>query len=409
MHMIDNLGGRLGSFDRLEKELAAGRSVVELRPRDRRRRLLRRAPSRRARRRLTPRSTSARASRTRAPARSDQDRVVLILDDGDSWTAIGSPRTPGSRREIARAWGNERFGDPNPHEDFCLGVAARRRLVGLGPAPPLHRRRRRARRASTSTRRVAIEIWVDARGPRAGAESVARRCSLLDPRRRTSHSRYVDARAHWPRTTPPSCASTLARAGARSRTSSARRSASRRERAPELGGLLFSPRRDLARASAIAGPSASCRRSAARRSATCRSATAAATLDPWPLGVPELTVHADGRRVESASTDEAAMHAAPRCRAVVADRTTLALPDGGPRHPAHDALERPVARRKVRKNRADRAAPTLGARAAVSWSVDGEGHREADPPALADLVPDGRAPAGHGARDPAGRRGLQRA
>ena len=25
MHMIDNLGGRLGSFDRLEKELAPGR------------------------------------------------------------------------------------------------------------------------------------------------------------------------------------------------------------------------------------------------------------------------------------------------------------------------------------------------------------------------------------------------
>ncbi len=26
MHMIDNLGGRLGSFDRLEKELASGQA-----------------------------------------------------------------------------------------------------------------------------------------------------------------------------------------------------------------------------------------------------------------------------------------------------------------------------------------------------------------------------------------------
>src|SRR3981189_2283732 len=45
---------------------------------------------------------------------------------------------------------------------------------------------------------------------------------------------------------------------------------------------------------------------------------------------------------------------------------------------------------------------------AVSSSVYGEGHREAHPAALAHLVPHGRAAAGHGARDPAGRGGLQR-
>ena len=38
----------------------------------------------------------------------------------------------------------------------------------------------------------------------------------------------------------------------------------------------------------------------------------------------------------------------------------------------------------------------------------GKGHRKAHPPALADLVPDGRAPARVRARDQAGRRGLQR-
>src|SRR3954451_12073094 len=41
-------------------------------------------------------------------------------------------------------------------------------------------------------------------------------------------------------------------------------------------------------------------------------------------------------------------------------------------------------------------------------STNGEGHREAHPPALADLVPDGRAAPRHGPRDPARRRGLQR-
>ena len=39
---------------------------------------------------------------------------------------------------------------------------------------------------------------------------------------------------------------------------------------------------------------------------------------------------------------------------------------------------------------------------------DGEGHREADPSALADLVPDGGAAPGHGARDQAGGRGVLR-
>ena len=46
VHMIDNLGGRLGSFDRLEKELAPGSALVAVRPRDRRRGVLR-APRRR--------------------------------------------------------------------------------------------------------------------------------------------------------------------------------------------------------------------------------------------------------------------------------------------------------------------------------------------------------------------------
>ena len=39
--MIDNLGGRLGSFDRLEKELPDGRALVGLGPGAGRRRVLR--------------------------------------------------------------------------------------------------------------------------------------------------------------------------------------------------------------------------------------------------------------------------------------------------------------------------------------------------------------------------------
>ena len=54
VHMIDNLGGKLGSFDRLEKGLAPGRGVDGVRSRRRRQRLLRAARRRaRAARRLT--------------------------------------------------------------------------------------------------------------------------------------------------------------------------------------------------------------------------------------------------------------------------------------------------------------------------------------------------------------------
>ena len=50
VHFLDNLGGRLGSFDRLEKELPAGAVVVGLRPRPGRQRVLRRRSGRVARR-----------------------------------------------------------------------------------------------------------------------------------------------------------------------------------------------------------------------------------------------------------------------------------------------------------------------------------------------------------------------
>ena len=46
------------------------------------------------------------------------------------------------------------------------------------------------------------------------------------------------------------------------------------------------------------------------------------------------------------------------------------------------------------------------ARGEYPQSADGEGHRKADPSALADLVPDGEPPARVGARDQAGGRGL---
>ena len=56
------------------------------------------------------------------------------------------------------------------------------------------------------------------------------------------------------------------------------------------------------------------------------------------------------------------------------------------------------------------AGPGRAARGAAAYpqATHGEGHRKAHPPALADLLPDGRAPPGHRPGDPPRRRGLQR-
>ena len=63
---------------------------------------------------------------------------------------------------------------------------------------------------------------------------------------------------------------------------------------------------------------------------------------------------------------------------------------------------------RKRPQRAGRSATRVARAARSIVTTNGEGHREAHPPALPDLVPDGGAPAGHGPRDPPRRRGLQR-
>ena len=62
--------------------------------------------------------------------------------------------------------------------------------------------------------------------------------------------------------------------------------------------------------------------------------------------------------------------------------------------------------RKMR--RGSRAGPRRPGSRFYRVASDGEGHREAHPAALADLLPDGRAPPGHGPGDPPRRRGLLR-
>ena len=101
-------------------------------------------------------------------------------------------------------------------------------------------------------------------------------------------------------------------------------------------------------------------------------------------------------------------------------------PDRGsrPRPPGTEARRnRPHGRRRRRPsntfatrrhNLAANCARPLGTRGRLPhypttvWRGHGQGHRKADPSAVAHLVPDGRAASGHRSGDPARRRGLQR-
>src|SRR5262249_43559597 len=76
----------------------------------------------------------------------------------------------------------------------------------------------------------------------------------------------------------------------------------------------------------------------------------------------------------------------PRRRIIAAGPTVAADPRSG---------------LKNRKERGPGRAAARSSRRRVLWfGGDGQGHREADPPAVADLLPDGRAAARDRTRDP---------
>ena len=64
---------------------------------------------------------------------------MLIRPDGDDVIAIGQAAHAWMSGQLARAWGNERFDSPEPHEEVCL--AAEQHDVGMAEwdlAPRLH-------------------------------------------------------------------------------------------------------------------------------------------------------------------------------------------------------------------------------------------------------------------------------
>src|SRR5919108_748519 len=77
------------------------------------------APSGRAS--SSPRATSC--------SQSPDNRCMLLRRDGDGVIAIGQPAHAWLSGQLARAWGNERFGTVEPWEEVCL--AAEQHDVGM--------------------------------------------------------------------------------------------------------------------------------------------------------------------------------------------------------------------------------------------------------------------------------------
>ena len=107
---------------------------------------------------------------------------MLLRRDGDEVVAIGQPAHAWVSGQLARAWGNERFGAVDPYEDVCL--AAEQHDAGMAAwevRPTLNERTGLPRSFMELTLDEHLEIWWSAAPLVARAERV-RRAPGLDAR-----------------------------------------------------------------------------------------------------------------------------------------------------------------------------------------------------------------------------------
>jgi hypothetical protein len=221
-------------------------------------------------------------------------RAMLIRDDGASWTAITQPAHAHLAGQIARHWVNA------PGPDFVLGVVQHDvPWVQWDREPPLHAPEHRAAAFYEAPAERRLEIWRHAGGP---LEAQSPYAALLVSLHATNiHTRY------YPEDSRP--LEFLAE-----------------QRADQDALLAVLP--DVTREQAEAAADALfafdalslnlCNHWDARElppfdgmtiQLTPQSANAA-TLDPWPLAVPELTVGIYTRTLTERFDDEAPMQQA---------------------------------------------------------------------------------------------------
>ena len=230
---------------------------------------------------------------------------MLIRDDGDSWLAIPQPAHALLSGQVARDWGNERFAAPDPYESVCLGAEQHDvAWTSWDLRPPLNAEARRAASFLEAPFEERLAIWDGAPERMLAQDPFA--ALLVSLHGRNVHTLYANADV----LEPAQRAAVTAYLG---------RQAALQER---LLALLGATPEQAERAAALV----LCLDAVSLRlchgwpegdlpavdGTTIRFTPVSdteATLDPWPLGVPQLQVGLSARRMTERFDDEAALHA----------------------------------------------------------------------------------------------------
>ncbi len=231
---------------------------------------------------------------------------MLVIDRDEDWLAIGQPAHAWLSGRIARVWGNERFAAPDPFEEVCLGIEQHDvAWIDWDVRPPLLPQARRAASFYEAPFAPRLALWEQAPARLLAASPYA--ALLVSLHGRNIHTRFGDPNAL------PEPAASQVRAYLTAQEALQDRLITRlgitRAEAERGGELLFCldavslgvchgwPPRDLPVVDGV----------------VIRMAPAGDgifTLDPWPLGVPELELGLHGRRLSERFDDEAELHRA---------------------------------------------------------------------------------------------------
>jgi hypothetical protein len=243
---------------------------------------------------------------------------MLLREDERGWIAIGQPSHAWISGQLARAWGNERFGSVEPFREVCL--AAAQHDVGWGQPdlePTLHPDTGLPRSFLEMPLDVHLELWTA--GPRRLLPQ-SRYAALLASLHgwRLYERRDLDKAA-------PSDAEAIRRFLARQRAfqdellealrADAVTAPTARDELVERNSLLIwawdylslSVCLDWAPATAKGCPTAS---GPVDLELASGPRTGRLILDPWPFTEPEVTVRCEGRRLTQRFGDEREMRAA---------------------------------------------------------------------------------------------------
>ena len=226
---------------------------------------------------------------------------MLLRPDGDAVIAIGQPAHAWLSGQLARAWGNERFGAVEPWEEVCLaaeqhdaGMAAWERRPTLNPRTGL------PRSFMELELDEHLEIWWSAAPlvlsqSRYAALLVSMHGTALYERRDLSRLEAADAERVQAFLAGQRELQDRLIAGLRADPAAVRRNQRLVWTWDSLSlGLLLGWAPFELQAVPAAGDELDV-------------AVRPGTLDPWPFGAPRVTVRCEGRRLAGRFDDEAAM------------------------------------------------------------------------------------------------------